>query len=69
MLTNKKIVKIERLRTQRDLFATVRSSHLLWLEETNNPQIEGTHSEIISMIDQITEKYSELLDMCRNEIR
>jgi hypothetical protein len=66
MITNKKTRKIERLQTQRDFFDTLRSSHLVWLEETYNPEIVRTHSEIIRMIVQITEKYEELLDMCKN---
>jgi hypothetical protein len=67
MITNKKTMKIERLQIQRDFFDTLRTSHLLWLEETDNPEIVRTHSEIIGMIVQITEKYKGLLDMCTNE--
>jgi hypothetical protein len=67
MITNKKSRKVERLHIQGDFFDTLRSSHLLWLEETYDPEIIRTHSEIIGMIVQITEKYEDLLDMCKND--
>jgi hypothetical protein len=67
MITNKKPIKIERLQRQLDFFDTLRSSHRLWLEETDNPEIARAHSEIISLILQITDKYKGLLDMCKND--
>ena len=67
MIRNKKSRKIERLERQRDFFDTLRSSHRLWLEETLDPEIARTHSEIISMIVQITAKHEGLLDLCTNE--
>jgi hypothetical protein len=67
MFRNKKTWKIERLQRQRDFFDTLRSSHRVWLGETLDPEIARTHSEIISMILEITEKYEGLLDLCMNE--
>jgi hypothetical protein len=62
---NLKDEKIESLETQHEFLNILRLRHLQWLNDTNNPEVEGEHREIAGLIEQITDHYNHLLEALR----
>jgi hypothetical protein len=64
MLTRKrKETKIESLIVQLDFFDALRNRHILWANDTIDPEIIRAHLEIVDLIIQTRTKYKRLLDM------
>ena len=58
---NLKDEKIESLETQYEFLNILRLRHLQWMNDTNNPEVEGTHREIAGLLEQLTDRYTHLL--------
>ena len=53
--------KIESLQTQHEYLNILRLRHLQWLSSAENAETEQIHSEIAELIEQITDRYKQLL--------
>lgn len=56
-------VKNESLQTQYEFLNLLRLRHLQWMNSAGDSQIEGLHSEIAELIEQITDEYRQLFDV------
>jgi hypothetical protein len=54
--------KIESLQTQYEYLKILRLRHLQWLSSADDPGTESVHQEIAALIEQITDRYHNLLD-------
>ena len=61
-IPNLKDEKLESLQTQHDFFKLVRLRHLQWMNQADDSQLEGAHLEIAELLEQITDRYHDLLD-------
>ena len=59
---NLKEEKLESLQTQYEFMNLLRRRHLQWMNSTNDSQVEGVHLEIAELIEQVTDRYKDLLD-------
>ena len=55
--------KFESLQTQYEYLKLLRLRHLQWMNSAGDSQIEGLHSEIAELIEQITDEYRQLFDV------
>jgi len=53
--------KIESIKAELDYLHLLRSRHLQWMKDTNDPQIYRAHGEIVALIEQTTEQFEILL--------
>jgi hypothetical protein len=54
--------KIESLQTQYEYLKLLRLRHLQWTNSADDSKFESTHLEIAELIEQITDRYHQLLD-------
>jgi hypothetical protein len=54
--------KIESLQTQYDYIKLLRLRHLQWMSSSDDPEMEAGHRTIAELLDQITDRYHDLLD-------
>ena len=59
---NLKDEKIESLQTQYEYLNLLRLRHLQWMNTADDSQAEGLHQEIAELLEQITDRYRELLE-------
>jgi hypothetical protein len=59
---NLKDEKLESLQTQYDFLKLLRLRHLQWMNLADDSQVEGLHLEIAELLEQITDRYHDLLD-------
>ena len=59
---NLKEEKLESLQTQYEFLNLLRRRHLQWMNTTDDSQVEGVHLEIAELIEQVTDRYKDLLD-------
>jgi hypothetical protein len=59
---NLKDEKLESLQTQHDFLKLVRLRHLQWMNLATDSQTEGLHLEIAELLEQITDRYNDLLN-------
>ena len=59
---NLKDEKLESLQTQHDFLKLVRLRHLQWMNLADDSQAEGLHLEIAELLEQITDRYNDLLN-------
>jgi hypothetical protein len=59
---NLKDEKLESLQTQHEFLNLVRLRHLQWMNVADDSQVEGVHLEIAELLEQITDRYNDLLD-------
>lgn len=59
---NLKDEKLESLQTQYEFMNLLRLRHLQWMNVANDSQVEGAHLEIAELLEQITDRYNDLLD-------
>ena len=59
---NLKDEKLESLQTQHDFLKLVRLRHLQWMNLADDSQVEGLHLEIAELLEQITDRYNDLLN-------
>jgi hypothetical protein len=57
----KEEMKLEGLQIQYDLLDALQARHRIWAEDSQDPDIESVHLEIIELIRQTREKYALLL--------
>lgn len=55
-------IKLDSLAAQLNLFDALQVSHEVWAANTDNPETEHLHREIIELIDRLREKYTILFD-------
>lgn len=53
--------KYESLQTQFDFLNLLRLRHMNWMSAADDLRVRHRHQEIVDLIDQITDRYSELL--------
>jgi hypothetical protein len=58
---NLKDAKIESLKTQYEFLNLLRLRHLQWMSSADDAEVEGRHSEIVELIEAVTDQYRELL--------
>ena len=64
MLSNRrKNVKKESLQIQLEFLDVLQSRHLLWVNDSDDPEITHLHLEILELIRQIKEPYNKLVDI------
>jgi hypothetical protein len=54
--------KLESLQTQYDYLNLLRLRHLQWMNTADDPGTERVHRETARLIEEITERYSYMLD-------
>ena len=54
--------KKESLQTQYDFLKLLRLRHLQWTNVATDSQVEGVHLEIAELLEEITDRYNDLLD-------
>jgi hypothetical protein len=59
---NLKDEKLENLQTQHDFLKLVRLRHLQWMNLADDSQVKGLHLEIAELLEQITDRYNDLLN-------
>lgn len=59
---NLKDEKLESLHTQHEFLKLLRLRHLQWTNTADDSQVEGAHLEIAELIEQITDRYNDLLE-------
>ena len=62
----KEEMKSEGLQIQYDLLEALQARHKMWAEDSQDPDIESVHLEIIELIRQTRQKYAVLLARYRN---
>lgn len=55
-------IKLDSLVAQLNLFEALQVSHEVWVANTDDPETEHLHHEIIELIERLREKYAFLLD-------
>jgi hypothetical protein len=58
---NLKDEKLESLQTQHEFLNLLRLRHLQWMNVADESQVEGVHLEIAELLEQITDRYNDLL--------
>ncbi len=56
-------LKLESLMAQLDFMDALRSRHLGWANDSDDPEIIHIHTEIIALLQQIQGHYRHLLDL------
>ncbi len=59
--TNLQDEKIESLQTQQEHLNLLRQRHLSWLNSTGDGRGRELHQEIIELLEEVTDRYSQLL--------
>ena len=59
---NLKDEKLESLQTQYDFLKLLRLRHLQWTNVATDSQVEGVHLEIAELLEEITDRYNDLLN-------
>jgi hypothetical protein len=59
---NLKDEKLESLQTQDEFLHLLRLRHLQWMSQADDSQVEGAHLEIAELLEQIADRYHDLLD-------
>ena len=59
---NLKDEKLESLQTQHEFLNLLRLRHLQWMNQADDSQVEGVHLEVAELLEEITDRYSYLLD-------
>jgi len=59
---NVKDEKIESLETQAEYLNILRLRHLQWMSSADHPKTESVHKEIAELMEQIADRYHNLLD-------
>ena len=59
--SNIKDEKLESLQTQYEFLNLLRLRHLQWMNTAGDSQVEGAHLEIAELIEEITDRYHDLL--------
>jgi hypothetical protein len=54
--------KFESLQTQYEYLKLLRLRHLQWMSSADDPKTESVHREVAEQIEQITDRYHDLLD-------
>jgi Mg2+ and Co2+ transporter CorA len=54
--------KLESLQTQHEYLNLLRLRHLQWMNSATDSETEHIHQEIAELIEQITDRYHQLLD-------
>jgi hypothetical protein len=54
--------KLESLGTQHEFLKLLRLRHLNWMNSADTPRIKQYHREIADLIEQITTRYTRLLE-------
>ena len=59
--------KIESLQTQHEYLNILRLRHLQWMNTADDSESERIHREITEHIEQITDRYKQLLDVLEQQ--
>ena len=59
--------KIESLQTQHEYLNILRLRHLQWMNTADNSETERIHREITEHIEQIADRYKQLLDVLEQQ--
>ena len=59
--------KIESLQTQHEYLNILRLRHLQWMTTADDSESERIHREITEHIEQITDRYKQLLDVLEQQ--
>jgi len=54
--------KVESLQTQYEYLKLLRLRHLQWMSSADHPKTESVHKEIAELMEQIADRYHNLLD-------
>lgn len=54
--------KLESVEAELDYLYLLRRRHREWMEDTKDPEIRGTHREIIDLVEQMTDRFEILLE-------
>ncbi len=60
---NRQEMKISSLLLQKDYLAILQDRHMLWIEGTENSEVNHLHLECLALIHKLQEKYQCILDL------
>jgi hypothetical protein len=55
--------KLENLRLQQELVATMQRRHQFWSQDTDNPEMATVHAEIANLFQEMKAQYNHLFDV------
>jgi hypothetical protein len=59
--------KLESLEAEYDYLHLLRSRHLQWRSDTNDPEIRRRHGEIVDSIQQLIDQFEILMDALQKQ--